>query len=326
MADFIWSSTDEPHASRRRAILAAHPNVTTLFGVDAELKYKVLGVVLLQVTCAYVAAGFDTWMPWLGWTYVFGGTLNHTLTLAMHELSHNLASRSLSVNRALGFVANLPLGIPSFASFKKYHMDHHKYQGEDGIDADVPSALEVCLVGHGFFTKLLWVLLQPLAYSLRPLLSVRKPFSWLEVANVALVLGWDACIGWFWGAKALLYMVCGTLLGMGLHPMAGHFIAEHYAFNASQETYSYYGLLNALSFNVGYHNEHHDFPNIPGCRLPQLKAMAPEFYDTLDTHSSWVGVIWRYLTDPTIGPNTRIKRARLTLSEKSEILARSATL
>merc|ERR1711904_267433 len=130
----------------------------------------------------------------------------------------------------------------------------------------------------------------------------------MGAANILVQLVFDAAIYHYLGIKALVYFVAGTLLGMGLHPTAYHFISEHCVFEPGYETYSYYGPLNVIMYNVGYHNEHHDFPNIPGSRLAQVKAMAPEFYDTLPCHSSWLRVYMDYIFRADICPFARMKR------------------
>ena len=47
---------------------------------------------------------------------------------------------------------------------------------------------------------------------------------------MAVVLGFDAVMLYTCGWKALAYLLIGTVMGGGLHPMAGHLIAEHYMF------------------------------------------------------------------------------------------------
>merc|ERR1712046_555880 len=100
-----------------------------------------------------------------------------------------------------------------------------------------------------------------------------------HIANWASQIAFDALIFYVWGWKPLFYFVFCIFLAGGLHPCAGHFISEHYVFphlDAMQETYSYYGPLNWLTWNVGYHNEHHDFPFVPWSRLPALRRIAHE--------------------------------------------------
>lgn len=308
MTDFEWSYTQEPHRTRRKQILAKYPQVKKLMGPDPKLKYAVVMMVMAQVLTAYLVQD-ASWVTILALGYVWGGVINHSMALAIHEISHNLAFGSSRpwANRLLGMFGNLSMGIPYSVVFKKYHIEHHKYQGDDEYDVDIPSRLEAKLFNNTV-TKFIWVVLQPLFYALRPLFLRPKPITHLEVINFLFQLVFNVLIVYTMSWKALGYLVFGTFLAMGLHPVAGHFISEHYMFKKGYETYSYYGPLNCITFNVGYHNEHHDFPNIPGSRLPELKKMVPEFYDNLPYHTSWCKVIWDFIVKPEIGPYARIKR------------------
>lgn len=256
----------------------------------------------------YLLKDLPFWIVFLA-AYCFGGVINHSLMLAIHEIAHNLAfghARPMA-NRILGIFANLPIGLPFSVTFKYYHLEHHRYQGDEKLDTDIPTYFEAKLFCTTF-GKFCWVLLQPLFYAFRPVVTYPKPPTTLEIINTVIQLSFNAFIYYYCGGKILFYMLGGSLMAMGLHPVAGHFISEHYMFRKGFETYSYYGCLNWITFNVGYHNEHHDFPAVPGSRLPEVKRIASEYYDNLPQHNSWVSVLYDFVMDPDIGPYARIKR------------------
>ncbi|KAI4162547.1 MAG: hypothetical protein LQ342_003778 [Letrouitia transgressa] len=148
----------------------------------------------------------------------------------------------------------------------------------------------------------------------------RIPLTYLHVLNLAVQILFDLFLVRCVGAGALAYLLASSFLAGSLHPCAGHFIAEHYVFEKRPrtfqerssvpvpETYSYYGPLNLLTYNVGLHNEHHDFPAVPWTKLPVLHSIAREFYSDLPHHQSWTWVMWQFIFDPSVGLWCRVKR------------------
>mmetsp|Transcript_32704 Transcript_32704/g.38100 ORF Transcript_32704/g.38100 Transcript_32704/m.38100 type:complete len:357 (-) Transcript_32704:246-1316(-) len=320
---FLWANEDsmeEPHVKRRKEIITAHPEIKKLFGPDHNIKYVVLASFIFQIASIHLLQGAP-WYTWLFCCYTISGTINHSLTLAMHEAAHNLTGKGITLNRIIGIFANLSMGIPAAASFKRYHLEHHRFQGEEIMDVDIPSNAE------GWFfkntpRKILWCFLQPLFYSLRPLfINPKKPSKWEFINQIAVVV-YNSVIYYHFGFSGVGYLIGGTLLGMGIHPAAGHFISEHYVMNEGQETYSYYGPLNWFTYQVGYHNEHHDFPFVTGTKLAQVKAIAPEFYNDIPHYHSWIKVIWDYIVDELITPYSRVKRVTLSEEEIKDFQAR----
>ncbi|WFD23836.1 hypothetical protein MEQU1_002530 [Malassezia equina] len=235
--DFLWSLNEEPHRTRRVAILKAHPEVRKLMGHEPLTKYVASAVVI-------------------------------------------------AANRLMAIFANLPVGIPFAMTFK------------DGIDTDMPTKFEMLLLNNLFF------------YALRPgFIRVQKLNGW-HFLNIGVQFAFDILICYLCGsARPLYYFLMSAFFAGSLHPAAGHFIAEHYMFsNIEQETWSYYGPLNILLYNVGYHNEHHDFPSVPWTRLPALRALAPEFYNVLPYHTSWTMVLLEFIFSKHSGMNMRVKR------------------
>jgi len=190
----------------------------------------------------------------------------------------------------------------------------------DGLDTDLPTSFEAVfldsVLGKAFFATF-----QILFYALRPMFVYKVPLTQIHFVNIITQLVFDFALVKLAGGQALAYLILSSFLAGSLHPCAGHFIAEHYVFShppASArdpksnaplpETYSYYGPLNVLTYNVGYHIEHHDFPAIPLTRLPAVRRVAKEFYQDLPQHESWVYVIWQFILDERVGMWCRVKR------------------
>lgn len=301
--------TEEPHRSRRLAIMKAHPEVVKLMGYTTVTKYVVLLVVSIQLLTAYALRNTHpvSW-KFVAAAYVIGATSNQNLFLAIHEITHNLAFKRVMPNKMLAVFANIPIGVPYSAAFKQYHIEHHKHLGEDGIDTDIPTRLELFLLNN-ILGKVFFCIFQILFYALRPTIIRAQRFTSWHLVNVLVQIAFNYVLVTNLGWYSYLYLIMSSFFAGSLHPCAGHFIAEHYLWDGlEQETYSYYGPLNILTYNVGYHNEHHDFPSVPWTRLPQLRALAPEFYDTIPSHASWPMVIFNFIRDSEVGPFARAKR------------------
>ena len=86
-----------------------------LFGHDWRISIQFTFTVFVQIFMAYMVRN-SPWLELFILTYVVSGTLNHSLSVGLHEISHNLAfgSHRPVANRILGFFSNLPMAVPVF--------------------------------------------------------------------------------------------------------------------------------------------------------------------------------------------------------------------
>jgi sphingolipid delta-4 desaturase len=137
-------------------------------------------------------------------------------------------------------------------------------------------------------------------------IHVLDPWS---ISNLAIQIALNTAVYFALGPKAVVYFALSLFFAIGLHPLGARWIQRHYlTAEGNQETFSYYGPLNLLAFNVGYHNEHHDFPSVPWNRLPKIRAMVPEVYDQLYYHTSWTKLLFRFLLDHDLSLFSRMVR------------------
>lgn len=304
--DFTFTDAPQVHLAQRREVLHAHPEIRALYGPARVTALVIVLLVAVQLGLAW----FASTLGW-GWmvlvAYVAGATLSHALYVMIHECTHDLAWKGTPANRVLGILCDVPLGFPSFSAFRVHHMLHHRFLGEMAMDPDVVSAREARLIGNSWWRKLIWMTFFSVSQACRPMKTEGGSFwdRWAFV-NVAVVIAVNVAVLLVLGPIALVYLMLSTFFALGLHPLGGRWLQEHYVTQPGQETYSYYGAANLLAFYIGYHNEHHDFMNVAWFRLPKVRRLGSARYDRLKSYRSWTAVLLRFIFDPRMSASSRM--------------------
>jgi sphingolipid 4-desaturase/C4-monooxygenase len=323
---FTLTDAPDPHPLRHRMILAAHPEVTALYGRNPWTAAIVAGLVVAQIALAAMAAV----LPWWGalmLAWGVGAWIAHALFASMHEAAHRLVFRSRVANRLVLVTANLPLIVPFAVPLAHWHLVHHRRQGQGEWDPDLPSPWEVRVFDRlGFAGRFAWHVLFPVLQLFRIAepppgdgLPLMRPWVVFNVlAQVVATAGLAVVLP----LPSLVYLGASLAFVFALHPLAGRFVQEHHhalappdpgsnPIPAAHETGSYVGVANRIALNFGRHIEHHDFPAIPWNRLPRLREIAPEAYAHTVARRSWTWAWLEFLFDPRSSIGGRTVRPRV---------------
>ena len=311
--DFYQAEFEQPHPERTRAILRAHPEVRTLMGRNPSTALIALLVLTGQTAIAWALGRLGGSYWWLGviLAYGVGAFANHCAYVIVHDATHNLIFRSKFLNKITAVASDLPNLVPCAIGFGVYHLKHHAHQGDYRSDADIPNQWEARLIGDKWYGKALWLFFFPVFQLTRPprLRAITMWSGW-TVLNLLCAAAYDIGVFYLSGWGGICYLACSFLFAVGLHPVGARWIQEHYTLDPDQETFSYYGPINAVALNAGYHNEHQDFPSISWNNLPKLRALAPEFYDPLRSHNSWTRLLIQFVFDKRYTLHSRVERLR----------------
>jgi len=266
------------HAKRRRAILSKHPEIRELMRVDPSFKYVAFACAATQLLVAYLLRNEP--LEFVIFMGIFVGTLyDCAITNSVHELIHELAieNNPLANKFLTGFV-NLALFLPFAAGYHRSHRHHHAYLGTD-LDNKYPTMEEALRYDQNLIGRLKYIFGHPLHGGPRwdRIAPGDKPSQFI-IWNERTVWLVDILMLIFWGYKSLVYLFLAFWINDTIFIQGSKNFVDHWVSETDSHTSSYYGWVNKINFNIGYHREHHDFPNIPGRYLAIVNKIAPEFY------------------------------------------------
>ncbi len=270
-------------------------------GPDRWTGPVIAALVVAQMALAVVLYS-SPWFFVLVGGYVGGAFISHALGVMVHEASHGLVARRRWANSLWLLIANIPLVVPVAIAFRDEHLLHHRFLGEaDKRDTQAPTAVEVRWVGDSTWRKIFSFTFGHFIFPGRPEGRVPRD-RWLAI-NALLQIATMVPLVLLFGWKPLVYLVVASFAGFGPHPLGARRLSEHLPAKPEQPTNSYYGPLDTVTFHVGYHVEHHDFPGVSWRHLPRLNRLAHGHYDGLFAIRSWSLLLFEYLFSTAYRPS-----------------------
>jgi omega-6 fatty acid desaturase (delta-12 desaturase) len=235
----------------------------------------------------------------LGLAFAFApliGLLLYRLTMVMHDCGHGTLFSSRPTNERVGKLLGFVTGV-DFRRFKALHWEHHKIYGQRG-DPQGFHYLGLSLMTPAAFA---WHVIKPLLganlrYVFRESIvhprNLRAAAANGELAVLILVQAGLALLITGLGRQpwlALLPFASAATFGLFLSQLRG--IAEHGVWERGRpETHvrsharELFGSLLLYDVHFNFHEEHHRYPGVPSCHLPEL---ARELHTGRSSRNIW---------------------------------------
>lgn len=315
------------HLERKRAVIRDHPNVKELYGNNPWTALILACVLPLHIYLSVFFSQFH-WSIWLLGCYIIGSWGAFVLQVIGHEGTHRLVFKNGSLNRLVAIFAFLPVFWGPFGTFWMFeHMWHHNIvidkafrygpQSSGPVKKALLTAFFIVIVNVFFglsAIKLGILILKNLPSKLQgktdnwvpkdckvpPYDRFPQALNGWTAFNILCCFLYNLFIISYFGVFPFLYQFLASSFMNGLHPLGMRQVQEHYYLVKGQPTNSVYTSWHTIFLNIGHHNEHHDFPNIPWNRLPQLTELAPEYYKNLKHYTSYIQIMVEFFTNPGI--------------------------
>eukprot|EP01100_Stratorugosa_tubuloviscum_P004412 TRINITY_DN20_c0_g1_i9.p1 TRINITY_DN20_c0_g1~~TRINITY_DN20_c0_g1_i9.p1 ORF type:complete len:364 (-),score=115.11 TRINITY_DN20_c0_g1_i9:200-1291(-) len=314
------------HRERKKAILKKYPQVEKLYG-NEPLTALILAIVLPIHTYISIAlAEQPLWVALLA-SFTIGTLLSFQLIIVAHEGTHELVFKSQFGNRIMNMLGHMPNWWGPFGNFWwSEHRWHHSVvvdkclrygpQNAPLLRKTLFTFLFIHVVNFIIFVSSIFqvpiYIISTILYHLK-LRSNPNCFVYFPPYNrfPVCVSGWmvinfiitniyHASLFYFGGWNPIIYQTFSSGFCNGLHPIGMRQVQEHYLLAKKQPTTSVYPPFSWLYLHIGHHVEHHDFAKIPWNRLPELRRIAPDFYDNLKYYNSYMEVLIYFFTNDGI--------------------------